>query len=149
MWLEPTDVTKLGRLGSCRAGRPQKSCFQVGKQLGAVLLQRSDLGSELLQVAVDPRQLGSRPPLPMVPIAIGLCMSSSRLAPQEPRPGIAVDDADSVLKLTGVDRRDDLVLGQPELLACGLVAERRALRLNSSCTGASFRLHGASLAGKA
>jgi len=38
-----------------------------------------------------------------------------------------VNDADSVLKLSSVDRRDDLVLGQPELLARCLVAERCAL----------------------
>ena len=110
-----------------RAGRPGGSCFQVGKQLGALLLQRSDLSSELLQVAVDPRQLGPRAPLAMVPIVVGAVHELLDLAPQEPQPGIAVDDADSVLKLTGVDRRDDLVLGQPELLACCLVAERCAL----------------------
>ena len=63
----------------------------------------------------------------MVPIVVGAVHELLDLAPQEPQPGIAVDDADSVLKLTGVDRRDDLVLGQPELLACCLVAERCAL----------------------
>ena len=41
-----------------RAGRLRRSCSRVGKQLGALLFQRSDLSSELLQVAVDPRHLG-------------------------------------------------------------------------------------------
>src|SRR5665213_2051697 len=63
----------------------------------------------------------------MVPIAVGAVHERLDLAPQEPQPGIAVDDTDSILKLTGVDRRGDLVLGQPELLACSFVAERCAL----------------------
>jgi hypothetical protein len=61
-----------------------------------VLLQRSDLSSELLQVAVDPRQFGPRAPLPMVPIVVGAVHWLLDLAPQEPEPGIAVNEADSV-----------------------------------------------------
>jgi hypothetical protein len=92
-----------------------------------VLFQRIDLSPEFLQFAVEPRHLGPLASLPMVPIVVGAVDELLELAPQEPQPGIAMNDADSVLKLTGIDRRDDLVLGKSELLACRLVAERCAL----------------------
>lgn len=70
--------------------------MQVGNELCAVLFQRSKLRSELLQVAVDPRRLGPRAPLPMVAIVVGAVHQLLDLAPQEPNPGIAVNDANSV-----------------------------------------------------
>jgi hypothetical protein len=63
----------------------------------------------------------------MIPIVVGAVHKLLDFAPQEPQPGITLNDADSVLKLTGVDRHDDLVLGQPELLTSCFVAERCAL----------------------
>jgi hypothetical protein len=102
----------------------RQSRVEVGEQLLAVLFEHCDLGSELLQFTVDPRQLGPGAPLPMVAIVVSGLHKLLELAPQKPQPGVAVNDADSVLKLTGVDRRLDLSLSKPELLACGLVAER-------------------------
>lgn len=46
-----------------------------------------------------------------------------------------VDDADSVLKLTGVERPDDLLLGRTNSVRAVLSLSVAPFRLHSSCTG--------------
>lgn len=101
--------------------------LHVGEERIALLLQRSDLGSEVLQLPVDTCKLGLRSPAPMVAIVVRGLHEPLNFMPQEPQPWVPVNDPDPVLELTRVNRCFDLVLGQSKLLASGLVAQRRAL----------------------
>ena len=92
-----------------------------------MLLERSDLSPEALQVTLDLHELGLRSAMAMVTIVVGALHERLQLAPEEPQPWIPVNDTDSILKLTGINRCLDLALGQPELLAGRLVAQRCAL----------------------
>ncbi len=92
-----------------------------------MLLERSDLSPAALQVALYPCQLGLRSPIPMVAIVVGALHKRLKLAPQESQPWVPVYATYSILELTGVNRSLDLLLGQSELPAGRLVAQRCTL----------------------
>lgn len=109
--------------------------LHVGEEHRAVLLKRADRSPEPLQLALDPCELGHRSPMPMVAIVVGALHERLKLAPEEPQPWIPVNDTDSILELTRVNRSLDLALGQSELLAGRLVSQLAPFRRQSSSTG--------------
>ena len=104
-----------------------------------MLLESGDLSPEPPQVALDQSELGLRSPMPIVAI-VGALHKRLKLAPEEPQPWIPVNDTDSILELTRVNRSLDLVLCQPELLTTRAVLSLSVapFRRQSSSTGCSL-----------
>ena len=77
-----------------------------------------------LQLAVDERELRLR--LLVLQVLIPVLFRDQRLdlTSKKPQEGGPVDGVAAVLELAGPDRLDDLILRQPELRSCRLVAER-------------------------
>ena len=92
-----------------------------------MLLKNSDLSPQLLQVTVHARQFRLCPALLVLAVVVGAVHEVLEFAPKKPQPRVAVDHAYSVLKLTSVDRSDDLVLSEAEFLTSVLIAECCAL----------------------
>src|SRR6266849_1931489 len=100
---------------------------QFGKERGPPFLECRELGPELFQLAVDPLQLGPRLPFPEVSLTMPGADQILDLTAEQPQPRVPVHRGAPVLQLARADRRDDLVLRQPELRSSRLVAQRRAL----------------------
>src|SRR5581483_11535388 len=94
---------------------PEILLTEFGPERGSSLLERGELSPELLQFAVDARQLGPRLPFPQVSLAMLDADESLDLAAEQPQPRVPVHLGPPVLKLARTDRRDDLVLGQAEI----------------------------------
>ena len=98
-------------------------------------LERSDLSPEPLQVTLDLHELGLRSAMAMVTIVVGALHERLQLAPEEPQPWIPLNDTDSILKLTGINRCLDLALGQPNSSRAVLSLSVAPFRRHSSSIG--------------
>ena len=106
------------RVPACRARRGRASCTSTwGPRQGWILWKRTPYRG------------------PHVPACIRTSSACRALTPPillrspQSQPWVPLHRAEAILQLAGVDRRDDLILRQPELRASGLVAQRRALAL--------------------
>jgi len=136
----------IGQVPAAGVRRPRgrASLVGVGEQLSSAVLQRCELSTYLLQLPGDTRQLGFRLPLPVLAVVVRPSDQVFNLPAQESQPGAPVDRADPVLELAGVDRREDLVLREPELPAalscrsasrpCAPTPRLRSPRPNSSAS---------------
>jgi hypothetical protein len=100
---------------------------EFGQQHRPPLFERCDLSPELLQFTVDALQFGPCLLFPQVAFTVLGANQILDLTPEQPQPPIAVYLAGPVLELARTNRRDDLVLRQPELRLGRLVTQRRTL----------------------
>jgi hypothetical protein len=100
---------------------------EFGQQHRPPRLERRDLSPELLQFTVDTPQFGPRLLFPQVALTVPGADQILDLTPEQPQPPIPVYLAGPVLELARTNRRDDLVLRQPELRLGRLVTQRRTL----------------------
>ena len=108
---------------------PGRLLSEIGAELGSPLLEFGQLGPQAPDLAVDARQL--RPGLLFADVTVAVPGPGEGLdlAAEQSQPRVPVHMGLAVLQRARVDRVVDLVPGQPELLAGGLVAQRRALAL--------------------
>jgi hypothetical protein len=97
-----------------QANRTERITWKLSDELGTLLFQHRHLTPEVLQLTVDASQSGSGSPFPVVLVVIGAVHELVDLAPQEPEPGVPMDHADAVAELAGVNRIQDLLLGEAE-----------------------------------
>src|SRR5260370_14557756 len=109
--------------------RRSRLLYEIGAELGSPLLEFGQLGPQPPDLAVDARQLGPGLLFADVTVAVPGPGEGLDLAAEQSEPRVPVHVRLAVLQRARVDRVVDLVLGQPELLAGGLVAQRRALAL--------------------
>lgn len=109
----------------------RRDLSEIGAELGSPLLEFGQLGSQAPNLAVDARQF--RPGLLVADVTVAVPGPGKGLdhAAEQSQPRVPVHIGLAVLQRARVDRVVDLVLGQPELLPGGLVAQRRALALPS------------------
>src|SRR5260370_8483738 len=100
----------------------------MGAELGMLLLEFGQIGPQAPDLAVDARQLGPGLLFADVHVAGPGPGEALALAAEQSQPRVPVYIGLPVLQRARVDRAVDLVLGQPELLAGGLVAQRCRLR---------------------
>src|SRR3954462_6618870 len=88
------------------------SFAQNGEEFRSLVPQRGDLSPYLLQFFVHPSQLRLGPPLLVVAVIVGADHERLDLMAQESKPGVPMYRAHPVLKLTSIDGREDLILGE-------------------------------------
>src|SRR5580693_5615193 len=72
---------------------------EFGKERGPPFLKRRELGPELLQLAVDPLQLGPRLPFPEVSLTTPCADEILDLTAEQPQPRVPVHRGGPVLQL--------------------------------------------------
>jgi len=100
---------------------------EFGDERRPPFLEGGELSPEMFQLAVDLRQFSPRLPFPQVSLTTPGPDQIFDLAAEQPQPWVPVHCGRTILEFARVDRREDLLLGQPVLRASRLVAQRRAL----------------------
>jgi hypothetical protein len=107
---------------------------EFGHEHRTPLLVRRDLSPELFQFAVDALQLGPGLPFPEVSLAMPGADQFFDLPAEQPQPRISVYLTGPVLELARTNRRDDLVLRQPNSARAVLSLSVAPFRTHSSAS---------------